>query len=181
MTPADILNPTDFARQGESHFRQGEYLAAAQSFDLAMEGFAAQGDEAQRAEMANNSSVAYLQAGQADLALERVADTPEVFARLGDARRQGMALGNRAAAHEALGQFEQALADYRQAATLLQQSGDNENYLQVMKAISTLQLRRGKPLEALTTMQSGVNTVQRPGWKERILKSLLNLPSRLIR
>ncbi len=161
-------------------YQRGEYLSAAQGFDAATEGYRILGDERKAAEMANNSSVAYLQAGQGEAALQRVDWTVEAFARAEDGRLQGMALGNRAAALEALGRLDAALEDYQRAASLLAEAGADDLRLEVMKAISALQLRRGHAVEALSAMQTGFDGLRRPRWKERMLKRLLKLPGRLL-
>jgi len=50
--------------------------------------------------------------------------------------------------------------------------------LDVMKSLSGLQLRTGSSLEALATMQSGVESIEKPKMKHRLLKRLLKLPAR---
>jgi hypothetical protein len=48
-----------------------------------------------------------------------------------------------------------------------------------MQSLSALQLRTGRQLEALATMQSGVSKIKRPGLKNRFLKKILDIPFRL--
>jgi len=50
-----------------------------------------------------------------------------------------------------------------------------------MQSISALQMRSGSPLEALASMQAGVENANRPGLRQRLLKRLLSLPIRLLK
>jgi len=52
-------------------------------------------------------------------------------------------------------------------------------YTSTMQSLSALQLRTGRQLEALATMQAGVERIERPGLKNRLLKKILDLPFRL--
>jgi len=90
-------------KEAERAYQSKDYLAAALAFNAAADGSSTLGDGIQAAEMHNNASVAYLQADQPEKALESALDTNQVFAEVGDSRRQAIALGNQAAAYEALG------------------------------------------------------------------------------
>jgi tetratricopeptide (TPR) repeat protein len=177
---ANTVNPQQLSKEGKSAYGRGEYLAAAQAFEAAQAGYAAAGAPLDAAEMANNSSVAYLQAGEAAQALQAVEGTPETFAQAGDLRRQGMALGNRGAALEALERSEEALQAYEQSAEILEQAGEDQLRAQVMQSLSTLQLNLGKRLQALATMQAGLEGVRHPTPKQSMLKKLLNVPFEML-
>ncbi|MDH3945015.1 MAG: hypothetical protein OEV06_13055 [Anaerolineae bacterium] len=131
--------------------------------------------------MANNQSVALLQAGQAEDALQAVGDTPDEFADAGDTRLQAMALGNRAAALDALGHSAEAEQDYTAAADLLKSIGETDLRAHVLQSLSQLQLKSGRQLEALASMQSGLDGVQRPSLKQRLIKRLLKKPFDLLK
>jgi tetratricopeptide (TPR) repeat protein len=126
--------------------------------------------------MRNNSSVAYLQAGEAQAALKSVEGTPAIFAAGGDQRRQGISLGNLGAALEAVGRLDEAAEAYLQSAELLQASGENDLRVYVMKSLSALQLRTGRHIEALASMQSGLEGIEHPKPQERLLKRLFGAP-----
>jgi tetratricopeptide (TPR) repeat protein len=130
--------------------------------------------------MANNACVALLQAEEPGEALSIVKDSVDIFEGLGDVRRQAMALGNRASALEALNRLEEAEADYLQSAELLKQIGENELRLNVMHSLSALKLRSGRSMEALADMQSGVEGLDKPKPRHRLLKRLLEVPSKLL-
>ena len=76
--------------------------------------------------------------------------------------------------------IEAALEDYQKSADLFKQIGDNELFTSTMQALSALQLRTGRQLEALATMKAGVDKIERPGLKSRFLKKLLDIPFRLL-
>lgn len=177
---SETASPNELANQGKSAYKRGDYIAAASVFRAASQGYKAAGDVLNAAEMANNSSVAYLQAGEAESALEVVEDTPEIFAEFGDLKRQGMALGNEAAALEALKRLDEAVEIYQQSADLLAQAGEDKLRANVMQSLSTLQFRTGRQLEALSTMQNGLEGVKRPSPQQRFLKKLFRIPFDMI-
>lgn len=176
----EIYSPQALEKKGKNAYRNGEFVQAAEAYKAAQEAFSAANDESNAAEMANNCSVAYLQAEQAEQALEAVEGTAEIFASLGDLRRQGMALGNYAAALEALDRVEEAVDLYQQSADVLAQAGEDQLRANAMQSLSGLQFRSGRQLEALASMQSGLEGVKKPSAKQRMLKRLLNVPFDMI-
>lgn len=173
---AQAITPQDLAKEGQTAYQRQEYLAAAHAFEAAQRGYLAMGDALNAAEMANNCSVAYLQAGDGAAALAAVEGSQAVFAQAGDLRRQGMALGNLGAALEALERAEEALEAYQQAADILQQAGEDQLRAQVMQSLSMLQFQMGRQLQALASMQSGLEGVKHPSVKQKMIKKLLNSP-----
>ena len=173
---AEATTPQGLAKEGKAAYKRGDYRAAAHTFAAARLGYQTLGDELEAAEMANNCSVAYLQAGDGDAALAAVEGTEAIFAQAGDLRRQGMALGNRGAALEALDRPEEALAAYQQAADILQQAGEDQLRAQVMQSLSMLQLQMGRQLQALASLQNGLEGVERPTASQKMLKKLLDIP-----
>jgi len=173
---AEATSPQSLAKEGKSAYKRGDYQAAAHAFEAARLGYQTIGDELNAAEMANNCSVAYLQAGDGEAALAALEGSETIFTQAGDLRRQGMALGNRGAALEALERNEEALVVYQQAADILQQAGEDQLRAQVMQSLSMLQLQMGRQLQALASMQNGINGVERPSASQKMLKKLLNIP-----
>ena len=176
----EYLTPQQITKEAKSAYSKGDYASAAKSFEAARQGYLSTGDELMAAEMANNVSVALLQAEDSDGALEAVEGTAEIFSKAGDDKRQAMALGNYAAALEALDRLDEAEQVYWQAAEILKNIGEDDLRLSVMQSISALQLRTGRQLQAVATMQSGVEDVSKPTLKQRFLKKLLNLPIKMI-
>jgi tetratricopeptide (TPR) repeat protein len=173
---AETTSPQKLAKEGNAAYKSGDYEAAARLFEAARQGYEAMQDALNAAEMANNSSVSYLQAGNGEAALTAVEGSEAVFAEAGDLKRQGMALSNRGAALEALERFEEAIADYQQAAKILQQAGEDQLRAQVMQSLSSLQLKLGRQWEALGSMQDGLEGVQNPSLKQKMLQKLLKTP-----
>jgi tetratricopeptide (TPR) repeat protein len=104
--------------------------------------------------------------------------TDAVFAAAGDLRNQALALGNQAAALEALRRRDEAMALYQQSADLLKQVGESELRAYVMQAVSKLQFRSGNYFEALASMRLGLEGIRNPTLKQRILIRLLRIPMR---
>ena len=176
----EVKTPAELAEAGKSAYQNGDFLAAAQAFEAAVRGYKVQDDELMAAEMANNQSVASLQAGDAQAALDAVAGTDAIFEAAGDTLRQAMAVGNYAAALEELDRLDEAEEAYRQSADLLKQIGEHDLRGQVMQSISALQLRTGRQLEALATMQAGVTDLERPNLRQRLLKKVLDIPFKFL-
>jgi tetratricopeptide (TPR) repeat protein len=177
----EIINPQQLADEGQAEYNKGEYISAAKLYKAAADGYLSAGDESVAAEMANNCSVAFLKGGNAEAALEVVVDTDILFASKSEKLKQAMALGNQAAAFEGLKQLDKALLLYGQSAELFKQLGESELRAYVLQAISSIQLRRGQYLEAYGTMGEGVMGLDKPNLKQKLLKSLMQLPFKFIR
>ena len=168
------------AGQAEKAFRAGKFAQAAKLYEQAAQSSANNADASRTAEIRNNWSVALLQSGDAAGALEAAQGTDLVFKQAGDIRRQALALGNQAAAHEALGQIDEALAYYRECSEYLKKVGDTEYRAIVLKSISALQMRTGHHLEALATMDAALTDQPKPSVKERFLKKLIHIPFKML-
>ncbi len=179
----ESISPQKLETEGKTAYGNGDFSKAESSFTAAQAGYSAQGDHLMAAEMANNRCVALLQMDDpntAKAALKAVDDTVAVFKDAGDQTRQALALGNRASAYEATGDLEQAIIDYQESASILKEIGAEDLRMDVVKSLSSLQLKTGHSMEALATMQAGVNGIQKPNLLQRLLKRLLSLPGRLI-
>jgi tetratricopeptide (TPR) repeat protein len=175
-----VSTPKEFSQAGTKAYTSGDYLAAAQNFEAASKGYAAQGDELNAAEMANNLSVALLQAGEAQASLDATLGTPAIFEAANDALRQAMALGNAGAALDALDQIEEAEEAYKHSLELFDEVGEQDLRANVLQSLSKLQLRSGRQLEALATMQAGMENIERPNLRQRMLKKLLKTPFKFL-
>jgi tetratricopeptide (TPR) repeat protein len=177
----EIVNPQQLAEEGQVEYQKGAYLSAARSFKAAADGFSLTGDQITAAEMANNSSVAFLKAGDGEAALEAVSKTDLVFGSAGDVKRQAMALGNQASALEKLNRLDEALVIYEKSAELLKGVGELELRAYVHQAMSEVLLRRGSYLEAYAVMRAGVMDIRNPNTSQRILKSLMEIPFKFLK
>ena len=174
------LSPQDLAETGKKSFEQHDYWGAAKAFQAAAEGYGLADDVLSAAEMNNNRSVALLKAGDPSLALEAVEGTASMFADHGDSRRQALAFGNEAAARDALGQVEEAERMYRESADILGQIGEDDLQAAVLRSISELQLRSGRHFEAVASMQAGLDGLDRPSAKQRLIRKLLDMPYKFL-
>jgi tetratricopeptide (TPR) repeat protein len=174
------LPPAQLAEMGLKAFHEKDFLRAEEAFSQAAEAYTLSGDELSAAEMANNRSVALLQAGRLDEALQAASGTAEIFSQANDRLRQAKALGNQAAALDALHRFVEAADYYKQSADLLKDLGELDLRAAVMQSLSTLQLRQGRHLEALATMDAGLDGIKHPNLRQRMVKKLLQAPFKLL-
>lgn len=172
--------PQTLAQQAKTAYQRGEYLSAAQLFLQAAQGFTQTNAPLDAAEMQNNASVAFLQAGDAEKSLQALADSEAVFAAANDLQRYALAIGNRASALDTLNRIQEAEQAYQQAADLLQQIGDHASRLHLMQAYSAMQLRTGKQLQALATMHAGLENAPKLSLQQRFLKKLLQIPMNMV-
>ena len=168
------------ARQAETAFQARQFARAAELFKDAADACTSENDLLGAAEMNSNRSVSLLQAGDAREALQAAQGLEQVFAQAGDIRRQALAIGNEAAALDALNQHKPALEKYQQCADLLKQAGDHESRALVLKSISQIQLRTGHHLEALASMDAAIDNRKHPSLVERVLKKLLKIPFQML-
>ena len=175
LNAAELKKLTD---DGKQAFEAGQYEPAAAMFDSAAQAYASLHDEVNAAEMQNNRSVALLKMGQAQAALDAVLGTEKVFAGTGDLKRQGMALGNQAAALEALKRWDAAVAAYEASAGLFGEAGEGELRSMVLKSSAAIKLRRGKIGESAIKMIGSLEAKEKPSLFERALKFLLHFAQR---
>jgi tetratricopeptide (TPR) repeat protein len=160
--------------QFQAAYRKGKYKEAAEICGLIAAGYEGSGELISAAEMKNNRSVALLKSGQAQAALAAAEGTDEIFAAGGDMRRQAIALGNQAAAFEALGQMEKAANCYRESAGLLEKTGDKEMHAIVMKSLSTIYMKQGKQIDTVIALQASLENDKHLSPRERTIKKILN-------
>ena len=173
------LSPQKDTQNGLAHFQAGDFATAKEDFLRAVEGYNAMGDKLAVAEINNNLSTVYLKLGDAASAWKVVTGTDAIFESAGDTRRQALALGNQAAVLEALGKLDQAVEKYETCADLLKTVNDHENRAIVLQALSQLQLRMGRQLEAITSMQIALGNKPKLSLRERVLNKLLGITSRI--
>ncbi len=154
-------------------YQEGNYENAARLFGEAASAFMELDNPLDAAEMKNNQSVAWLQARNPGAAWEAARGTASIFAGAGDSRREGIAYGNEAAALQALGRANDALEKYRLASAAFERAGEGEMRNMVMQAMTGIELKRGKVMDALLTMQIGLSGVKHPTLKQKILLALL--------
>lgn len=172
--------PSSQADQALKDFRDGRVEAALEGFSYAREAYQSEGDVAKAAEMANNLSVAHLKLENPEQALRAVEGTPKVFKDLGDKLNAARAYGNLGSALEATGSKDDAEAAYKNAISLFSEIGDKEGESYTLQSLSKLQLNRGRPVEALASMEASMEAKQKRSLRERLLQKLFKIPFRLL-
>ena len=167
------LEPAQIADQGKQAFESKNFIEAAELFRQAAEGFTADNSALMAAEMMNNMSVALLQAGRAKEALNAALGTDQVFADAKDIKRQGMAVGNQAAALEGLNRYDEAIAAFERSAELFAQAGEGDLRSMVMKSAAAIKLKTGKITDSAFKMMGSLDVKENPSFFERILKFFL--------
>ena len=122
----ETVRPQYLVQEGMSLYQKQRFLEAAESFRAARSSFELAGNWSTAAEMANNCSVAFLQAGQPDEAFDVLQGIEEYYITVGDIKGQGITVGNQASALEALNRFDEALIAYQRSADLLEKSRDDQ-------------------------------------------------------
>jgi tetratricopeptide (TPR) repeat protein len=178
---SEALTPKQLTIEAQTAYQDGRLDDALNLFTQAEHAYQAADDRPMAAEMANNRSVTLLQAGNAAAAFEAADGTDQIFAGIGDAHRQGVALANQAAALEELNRRPEALTRYQKSADLLKQSGSREYRALVLKSISSLQVRMGQYLQALASMDAALDCKEKLSLRERFLKWLLKIPLNMMK
>ena len=169
----EILDPAQLNEKGKQAFQNKNFDEAAEYFRRAADGYTHGRAGLLAAEAKNNLSVALLQAGQPQEALQAALETDQVFAAARDIKRQAMALGNQAAALEALNRSQEALEKYEQSADLFGQANEGDMRALVMKSAAAIKLKTGRITESAFKMMGSVDVKQNPTLFERIMKFFL--------
>ncbi len=167
--------PAKLAEEGRRAFEKKQFDLAADFFRQAAEVYTLSGAGLLAAEMNNNLSVSLLQAGNPQDALKAALGTDQVFAATNNLKRQAMALGNQAAALEALKRYKEAIASYEHSAGLFAQAGEGDMQAMVMKSAAALKLKTGKITDSAFKMMGALEAKQKPTLFERILRFLLRV------
>lgn len=167
------IEPAQLSEQGRLAFGERRFEEAAGLFRQAAEGFASGRDGLMAAEMKNNLSVALLQGGSPQDALDAALGTDMIFAEANDLKRQAMALGNQAAALEALGRLDEALEKYDHSADLFGKAGEGDLRSLVLKSAAAIKFKTGKFSDSAYKMLGALDAKDKPSIFERILKFFL--------
>ena len=165
-------NPADLNNQGKKAFAAKKYSEAAESIRQAAQGFTEGRAGVLAAEASNNMSVALLQAGKAQEALHAANGTDTIFAGANDVKKQAMALGNQAAALEALNRYDEAIEKYEQSADLFGSVNEGDLRATVIKSAAAIKLKTGKITESAFKMIGSLEAKKTPTFFDRIIKFL---------
>ena len=161
--------------QGKKEYEKGAFLAAARLFSQAAQAYQSASDVLNAAEMKNNESVAWLQGGKAREALQATEGTEEIFASVGDLKRQGVAVSNRAAALEGLKKWREALGEYDRAASLFEQAGEGDMHSIVRKASANIHLKFGRVDSTQMDVYDSLRLVEKPSLSQRLMKFFMRI------
>lgn len=157
-------------QKGIEAFQAGQYADAADFLQQAAEAHAQDNNHLDAAESLNNLSVVLVKAKRAEEALKAVDGTEKIFEDAGDIKRKGMALGNKAAALEALGKSDEAITLYNEAVDIFHELGEDDLKTSVLQSISELRLRKGQVTStAMDTIDALVSNPN-PNLLQKILK-----------
>ena len=171
----DQTTPLTLAEDGKKEYGKGNYKAAAGLFSQAAQAYSSIGDELNAAEMKNNESVAFLQAGNAREALQAVEGTEDVFLKAGDLKRQGIAISNRAAALEGLKKWKEALVEYDRAASIFEEAGEGDMHSMVRKAMANINMKRLRVNDTQMDVLDSLRLVEKPTLTQRFMKFLMRI------
>jgi tetratricopeptide (TPR) repeat protein len=176
----DSNSPPILLKLAQKAYQEDRLEDAIRDFKAAQEAFLEANDVPRAAEMANNLCVALLKSGSPQDALQTVQGTPQIFLEHGDEKAAAIAYGNLASALGACGDLEAAENAMREAVERFRALGEKENLLHAQRTLSQIQLRQGRTLEALISMQAGLENQSKLSMKYRILRRLLDIPARLL-
>ena len=167
------MDPKSLAEQAQQEYQKGAYAAAADLFLQAAQAYESAQDALNAAEMKNNQSVALLQAGKAEAALQATDGTEEIFLKAGDLKRQGIAVANRAAAYEGMNKINEALGEYNRAGEIFEAIGEGDMHSVVRKATAQIYLKRGYVGQTHMDVMDSLRLVEKPTFSQRVLKFLM--------
>jgi tetratricopeptide (TPR) repeat protein len=169
------LDSSKLSEEGKHAFEKKQFDLAADLFRQAADGFTQGRAGLSAAEEMNNLSVALLQAGKYQGALDASLGTDEVFASANDPKRQAIALANQAAAMEALHRYDEAMELYERAAEIFAGVGEGDMRAMVMKAGAALKLKTGRVTDSAFKMMGALEAKEKPSLFERILRFFLRI------
>jgi tetratricopeptide (TPR) repeat protein len=157
-------------------YESGELNDALRAFEQAHAAFLEQGNVEQVASVANDLGVVYYLAGRYDDARRVLQDALAAFEMQGNVLGQAKAIGNLARLLERVGDQDGAERNYQRAAELFHQVGEKGFEADTYRALSQMQLQRGRWLESLATNDRVLAAKGGSG----ALRKFLQIPLRLL-
>ena len=173
-----VSHPKD--DEGKKLFTGKKYLQSAAAFSQAAADFQSRGLDLMAAEMRNNQCVALLKANQPQQAFDVVQGTVQIFFEEGETLKQAIALANEATALKELGQNQQAIDRFSQAADLFDHLNEREMYMQTMQSLSGLKMKTRNIPGAIISLQQGLESMEKPNLRQKLLLKLLKIPQNMI-
>jgi tetratricopeptide (TPR) repeat protein len=167
-------------KEGLRLFQEGLYEEAAAKFRQAQEMFAAEGNEAEVAEMANNLGVLHRLQGERSEAIAALGKAQAAFARLGDRSREAQTLGNLGGLYASQNEREKAKECLRQAADIFAELGDGQRQGETLMALGVQLWKTGDRSGGLAAYETGLHVLQKPTASQKTLRGLLGLRAMLL-
>ncbi|HEX7586972.1 MAG TPA: tetratricopeptide repeat protein [Anaerolineae bacterium] len=157
-------------------YKAGQLDESVAAFEQVRAGYAAEGKEALAASVANDLGVVYFLNGKPEQARGALSEALAAFEKLGDVTGQAKAIGNLAQLMSRSGDKEGAVKNYTRAAELFHQVGEAGMEHDTFRALSQMQLQRGRVLEALAAYDQAL--AAKGG--SRFLRAFLQIPLKLV-
>ncbi len=165
-------------KEGVGLFRKGNPEDALQKLTEALQNTDDQSQQA--AEIYNDLGVIQSQLGDYEAAYQALDKAKDSFLDLGDEKGLAQTLGNRAAVYEAEGLTEDAVEAYKEAATKLEELGENDMAMYVWQAVSRLRMKQKQYLAAIGAYEEGVENMPQSSFKRKVMQQLLKAPGSLL-
>jgi tetratricopeptide (TPR) repeat protein len=176
----NAVSAQEFREEGLRLFQEGLYEEAAAQFDEARGIFAAEGNDADAAEMVNNLGVIYRMLGKWDEAIAAMNEARETFVRLNDRNREAQTLGNLGGLYASRGERDRAQECLRQAADIFEELGDAQRLGETLQALGVQAWKSGDRGSGLATYEAGLLSLEEPTVGQKALRSLLGLRTKLL-
>ena len=157
-------------------YKAGQLDQAITTFEQVRGEYTAQGDAAKAASVANDLGVVYYLNGKPQQARDALNEALAAFEKLGDVTGQAKAIGNLAQLLSRSGDKDGAEKNYTRAAELFHQVGERGMEQDTYRALSQMQLQRGRWLEALASYDLAL--AAKGG--SRLLRAFLQIPLKLV-
>jgi tetratricopeptide (TPR) repeat protein len=157
-------------------YQAGQLDQAITAFEQVRAEYTAQGNAAQTASVANDLGVVYFLNGKPQQARDALNDALSAFEKLGDVTGQAKAIGNLAQLLSRSGDKQGAEKNYARAAELFHQVGESGMEYDTFRALSQMQLQRGRWLEALAAYDRAL--AAKGG--SRLLRAFFQIPLKLV-
>lgn len=167
-------------KAGINAFRAGDYETAAQTFEALLQVAEQEGNEAKMAEALNDLGVIYKQLGDIDGAIGAIDTAIEKFQAIDNLKGEAQAWGNLAATQEAAEQYDEAVANYMEAAAIFQEIGENDLAMYSWQALSRLRLRQKEWVAAIAAYEKGIAQLPDNSIKKKVLQQVLKMPEKIV-
>lgn len=145
------MDANELYAQAKKNYEAGNRAESVALFEQARAAYTAAGDEAQAAAVANDLGVVYYLVGRMDQARHALQDSLSAQEKLGNVLGQAKAIGNLAQLMNRAGEKDAAEKNYLRSAELFHQVGERMMEFDTYRALSQMQLQRGRWIEALST------------------------------